>query len=580
LARPKTSHILFSLATVVMLALGWRWLSRTQAKPPEAAQAQLARGGELIASTRGDPPSYNRFVSIHPGTDLVSLLTQAPLVRVNRATDQLEPWLAERWSSSADGLTYTLTLRPAVFSDNVPFTSADVLFSFAAAYDPGVNSVLRDSLLVNGQPLKAAAPDAGTVVITFPEPFAPGLRLLDNLPILPRHRLSAPLASATFAAAWTPATPLDDLAGLGPFVLAEHVSAQRLVFRRNPHYFRHDAAGTQLPYLDTLTVMIVPTQNTEAMRLQAGAVDLIANGELRPTEYEAFRKLEAAGRLRLYPIGLSLDDDFLWFNLAEPPPPGSGRELLAQKAFRQAISLAIDRQAIANIVYLGNAVPILGPISPGNTTWYSADSPGPRHDQPAARALLSGLGLADRDGDGLLERPDGRAVRFSMLAQAGHLRSQVASMIGTQLRAVGIGVDVVALDGQAMLGHLQAGDYDSIYHGLQASSTDPALNMDFWLSSGSNHIWNPRQTRPSSWEKRIDDLMQQQAREPLLVDRQRAFGEVQRIMREELPAIFVVAPRVTVATTRRVLNATPVLQLPQLLWSADTLAVSAAASTR
>ena len=69
-------------------------------------------------------------------------------------------------------------------------------------------------------------------------------------------------------------------------------------------------------------------------------------------------------------------------------------------------------------------------------------------------------------------------------------------------------------------------------------------------------------------------------RAPLLADRQRVFAEVQRIMREELPAIFIVAPRVAVATTRRVLNANPVLQLPQLLWSADTLASTAAASTR
>jgi ABC-type transport system substrate-binding protein len=141
-------------------------------------------------------------------------------------------------------------------------------------------------------------------------------------------------------------------------------------------------------------------------------------------------------------------------------------------------------------------------------------------------------------------------------------------------------VDLVLLDPQAMQARVQAGAYDSVYHGLQASSTDPAMNMDFWLSSGSSHIWNPRQTTPTPWERRIDALMHEQARAPLLADRQRAFAEVQRIMRDELPAIFVVAPRVTVATTRRVLNASPVLQLPQLLWSADTLASAAAPSAR
>jgi peptide/nickel transport system substrate-binding protein len=581
LARFRTSFLALALLVAIPLAaIGWRWFGPTYGRPAADAPPALARGGELIASTRGDPPSYNRLVNNHAGTDLVSLLTHAGLVRVNRATDQLEPWLAESWSASADGLTYTLKLRQAMFSDNTPFTADDVLFSFAAVYDPAVNSVIRDSLLVGGQPLTVSAPDPGTVVVTFPAPFAPGLRLLDNLPILPRHRLGAALANRTFADAWTPASPLEGIAGLGPFVLVEHVSAQRLVFRRNPHYFRRAADGTQLPYLDKLTLAIVPSQNTEALRLQAGDIDLMANGELRPTEYESFRKLEAAGRLRLHPIGLSLDPDFLWFNLADGPPPGSGRELLAQKGFRQAVSLALDRQAVANIVYLGNAVPLLGPIGPGNTTWYSADTPLPRQDQPAARALLAGLALADGNGDGLLERADGRAVRFSMLAQSGHLRAEVASMLGTQLRAVGIQVDLVLLDPQAMQARVQAGAYDSVYHGLQASSTDPAMNMDFWLSSGSSHIWNPRQTTPTPWERRIDALMHEQARAPLLADRQRAFAEVQRIMRDELPAVFVVAPRVTVATTRRVLNASPVLQLPQLLWSADTLASAAAPSAR
>ena len=189
------------------------------------------------------------------GTDLVTLLTQAPLVRVNRATDELEPWLAERWTASADGRTYTLTLRAMTFSDGVPFTSADVLFAFEAIYDDRVKSPLKSSLEVDAQPLQVSAPDASTVVITFPAPFGPGLRILDNLPILPKHKLGAALAAGTLAASWTPGQPLDTVAGLGPFVLREHASGERMVFVRNPHYFRRDATGTPLPYLDSLTML-------------------------------------------------------------------------------------------------------------------------------------------------------------------------------------------------------------------------------------------------------------------------------------------------------------------------------------
>src|SRR5687767_12469851 len=112
------------------------------------------RGGEVVASLRSEPGNYNRYFEATAPADLVSMLTHARLVRVNRVTDDLEPALAERWTPSPDGLTYTLTLRRDVrFSDGAPFTSADVLFSFEAAYL--AESTIRSGLLVGGKPLEA-----------------------------------------------------------------------------------------------------------------------------------------------------------------------------------------------------------------------------------------------------------------------------------------------------------------------------------------------------------------------------------------------------------------------------------------
>ena len=422
------ARVFRSLIVVLALAIvvvGVWWTHRRGPQTTEASHAdRIVRGGELIASVRSDPSSYNRYVKSGAATDLVALLTQARLVRVNRATDDLEPWLAESWTTSADGLTFTLKLRQALFSDGVPFTADDVLFSFQAAYDDRVQSSLKASLEAGGQPLKVSAPDRSTVVIQFPVPFAAGLRLLDNLPILPKHKLAAALDAGRLADEWTAARPLDTIAGLGPFVLTEHISGQRLVFARNPHYFRHDAKGTQLPYLDRLTVAIIGEQNAEALRLQAGEIDLMSSGEIRPPDYAAFKKLESEGRLRLYEIGTSLDPDFLWFNLSGKNATSPGRALLAQKAFRQAVSYGVDRQAIADSVYLGAAVPIYGPVSPGNVTWFSPDVPIRTYDVTRARALLASLGLVDRDGDGMLETAAGAPVRFSMLSQAGHIRGR------------------------------------------------------------------------------------------------------------------------------------------------------------
>src|SRR5512133_152720 len=93
------------------------------------AATRPTRGGELIASLRSEPATYNRYIDHSTAGELLALLTQAPLVFVNRATDTLEPWLAESWSESADHLTYTIKLRQGVlFSDGTPLTSADVLF--------------------------------------------------------------------------------------------------------------------------------------------------------------------------------------------------------------------------------------------------------------------------------------------------------------------------------------------------------------------------------------------------------------------------------------------------------------------
>ncbi len=559
-----------------LLATGLGCGSREPSSPPPTSTT-LARGGELVATIRSEPATYNRYAPNggHAAVEVLTLLTQARLVRVNRATDELEPWVAEGWAVSQDGLTYTVTLRRGItFSDGQPLTTADVLFSFRAAYDPSVKGALDSALRVGGRPLEVAAVDDRVFTIRFPEPFAPGLRLIENLPILPKHKLEAALTAQTFGQAWSPSQPLTDVVGLGPFTLTEHVAGQRLVFARNPRYFRRDAGGTQLPYLDKLTLAVVPDQDAEALRLESSEIDLMTNGDIRPQDYARFARLADEGRVRLHQVGIGLDPDFLAFNLT-PQKPGGGRPWLRRKEFRQAISCGVDRQAIVNVVYLGAAVPIYGPITPGNKRWHSPEPPPCTFDRAKARALLEQAGLTDRNGDGALEDSTGQAARFSILTQGGHLRERVSSVLQEQLRQLGVGVDIVTLDPQGLFKRWQVGDYDTIYFGLQASSTDPALNPDFWFSSGPAHFWNPMQKTPASpWEARMDTLLREQAAAGDLAQRQRLFGEVQRIMADELPSIYFVAPGVTVATSPKVAGAVPALQIPQLLWNADSLAVS------
>lgn len=549
---------------------------------PDAASGLPVRGGELVASLRSEPGNYNRYFEPSAAADLVALLTHARLVRVNRSTDEVEPGLAESWEQSADGLAVTLRLRKDVrFSDGAPFSAADVLFSFEVARDaPG--SVMTSAVIVAGQPLRASAPDPHTVSIRFPAPFAPGVRLLDSLPILPRHKLDDAFRKGTIRDAWTPATALSEIVGLGPFVLTEHVAGQRLVFSRNPHYWRTDAAGAPLPYLDSLRVDVVPEQNAEALRLESGAIDLMSNGDIRPDDYARFKRLADQGRLQLVDGGTGLDPNLLWFNLAPPPAGSDAKPWLRRTEFRQALSFGADREAIANAVYRGTAVPIHGPVTPRNTTWYSPDAPSYPHDAAKARQLLAAAGLTDRTGDGMLEDATGAPARFSVLLQQGVTsRERTVAVLQEQFRRLGIGLDVVGIDLGGIFKRWQTGDYDSIFHGFQASATDPAMNLDFWLSSGNSHFWNPRQQTPATdWERTIDELMRRQAGATDPAERRRLFADVQRIFGEQLPALYFVAPTVTLALSPRVANASPAPQIPQILWSADTLAAAPDGRTR
>jgi peptide/nickel transport system substrate-binding protein len=521
---------------------------------------------------RSEPGTFNRFA---PGggqtpVDAVTRLTHASLVRLNRATGDYEPWLAEKWTASADGLTYTIALRDGVtFSDGVPFTSDDVVFTFRALYDPVVHSDLASSVMIQGKPLKVAATDPRTVVITLPAPFAPGVALLDNVPIYPKHQLQASLDAHTFADAWGPATKPGTIAGLGPFVAGEYVPGQRLTFTRNPRYWQKDAAGTQLPYLDSIVMEFVPNQDAEILRLEAGSVDLMSTADVRPEDIAALRKLRDQGSLQLVDVGVGVDPNVLWFNLTPGAKARAAKPHLQRTEFRQAISYAVDRDAIVSTVYLGAAVPVYGPVTPGNRTWYSTSAPTYPHDLPRARALLAGIGLTDRNGDGMLDDAAGRPVQFSIITQGGNIRERVATMIQEQLRQAGIKVDIVSLDPRSLFGRWGSGDYESIYYGFGATAFDPALNLDFWLSGGPAHVWN--QGAPAPWEKTIDDLMQKQAAAPALAERQRLFAEVQRIFGENLPEIAFVAPKVTVSMSRRTGGAVPVLLDPKILWNPATL---------
>ena len=568
----RTRVLLAVAVAAILAAAAWFVLSQ----PAERAAVPPGDGPKTLVTTlRSEPATFNRYAGAgraYP-TALVNGLTQAGLVRIDRTTDRLEPWLAASWTAGDDNRRYDLVLREGVrFSDGEPFTAADVAFSFRALYDPKTASPFADLLRVGGQPLGVEVTGDHAVTLRFPAPYGPGLRLLDGVPIYPRHRLERFLEAGTLAEAWGPATPPDEIAGLGPFRLERYEPGQRLIFARNPHYWRQGAGGEPYPRLDRLVAELVPDQNAELLRLQAGQIDLMQS-ELRPEDYAPLKQSADAGRLAIVDIGTSLDTHLLWFNLTGAARD-HGRGWLHEPAFRQALSHAVDRRRFAETVFLGAAVPSWTLVSPANETWH-AEVPEPAFDRGRARALLAGLSLADRDGDGTLDDGRGEAVRFTILVQKGITGAERgASFLRDELAQVGVGVDVAALELAALMSRWAKGDYDAIYHWMIWTDTDPAGNLDLWLSSGSSHLWNPGQASPASdWERQVDALMRRQVASTDLAERQALFAEVQRLVSEHNPALVFATQHVYVATSRRVTGFTPAVSRPQILWNPDVVTV-------
>jgi peptide/nickel transport system substrate-binding protein len=543
----------------------------------DPAPALETRGGTLRAVLRDEPTGFNRYLGRPDNsTELLAQVLHDRLVRVNRTTDALEPRLAERWTAEPDGLTYTLSLRPGVtYSDGTPFTSADVLFAFEAVYSKAANSAIGTSLTIGGKQLEVTAPDAATIRIRFPSPFGPGVRVLDNLPILARHKLEPALRNGTFKDAWRLTTPPSEMPGLGPFIIESYLPGRTLTLARNPRYWRKDENGRQLPYLDRIEFQILADMNIEILQLESGAVDLMFS-DVRPEDYASLRDMQEQGRLRLADAGISLDPPMFWFNL-DPAAKASDprRGWLQATDFRRALSHAIDRDAIVRTLYLGAAVPAFGPVTPGNQTWYVADLPRYSYDPAAAQARLAGLGLADSNGDGSLEDKAGRPVRFSVVTNRGNtIRERTVAVMQEQFRKIGVTMDVAAMERGALIQRILSKDYDAVYFGTESTSRDPSSNLDFWTSSGGFHVWNMGQPKPATdWERQIDELMVKQVATSDLTERQRIYAEAQRIFAENIPVIYVAAPRVTVALGPRVLNATPAPIRPTVLWNSEVLAV-------
>jgi peptide/nickel transport system substrate-binding protein len=533
------------------------------------------------------PPATFNYLIVGDDTSLIVAfyLMGGRLIEFDHKNQQYVPGLAESVRRLEDGKTVELTLRDGIkFSDGHPITAEDVIFTLRAIYDERTASPFREAMLIGKRQIEASVPDGADgqsgrrLRFVFPDLVASPEIYLSNLAVLPRHVLEADFNSGALRETYGLTTDPSRVVTAGAFAAESVTPGERVTLKRNPHYWKKDGAGAPLPYLDQLVIEVVKDANNAFARLQQGSLDIY--DRLRPADYAELRS--QPGVTKIYDLGPGLQIDHLSFNLNEEEIKGRAAPNSIKRAwfndtrFRQAVSIAIDRQAIASTTLQGLATPLNGFVSPGNRNWVAADLPRIARDLERSRALLREAGFTTR---GQQDRPElydakGNRVELTLIApSASQPLKDTAVVVQEDLAQLGIKMQVAPIDfGDLRRRVSESYDYDAYLLVWSLSDPDPSAYANYLSASSPTRLWRPKQSKPATaWEARIDDLIATQARDANPDRRRAAFNEVQQILAEQLPLIPIVARHVSVAANQRVGNHRPSALLPFSLWNAEEL---------
>jgi peptide/nickel transport system substrate-binding protein len=515
-----------------------------------AAQAAPRMPGELAWTIGYDPKTFDPAKVDDQASEVVRYLTAGVLLRFNRSTQKVEPRLAESWSLTPDGKTLVFKLRAGLeFSDGSSLTSRDAAWSIRRVLLPATGSPVAEEFL-SPAGVTVEAPDSATVVVHLPQRVIGIGKVFDEIAIEPADRPSEGRITA------------------GPFVVSDYRRSQYVRLRPNTHYQGRDGAGNPLPYAAGVRLDVLANPEQEIRLFERGEYDLM---EKVPPDY--FEMLKQKSPSSVHDLGPSLNTEQIWFNQSTGAPiPAWEKAWFQSRAFRVAVSQAIHRADLARIAYQGHATPAYSFISPANSEWYDHRISVPLADLNAAKAGLAGAGF--RMNDAVLEDSAGHPVKFSILTNAGNAaRLKMATLIQQDLAALGMQVNVVALDFPALIERLMhTQDYEACLLGLENVDPDPNAMMNIWLSNSPNHQWNPSEKTPATeWEAEIDRAMNRQASSLNDADRKQAVDRVQQIVADQQPFIYLVYPNVLLAVSPRLQGVQPAVLEPALVWNVESL---------
>ena len=415
-----------------------------------AAAAPPAQAADPVVFTVGilsDIDSLNPFTGILAESYEMFQLQYSTLLSTSSVDFTPDAGLAESWEASADGKTWTYTLRPdLVWSDGTPLTANDVVYTFERILNGRYEQRNYGNYVRNITSVEA--PDDRTVVMTtrVPSPIMERLAVY----ILPEHVWSSVDAKAVKSFANEPAEG-ETLVGSGPFLVVERRTGQFIRMVANDNYYKGR------PQVDELVFRVYNNPDALGQALIKGEIDF-ASG----LTADVFSTLEGQEGITTYAGSYSGFNE-LAFNmgaaLVDGTPIGDGNPHLQDQKVRLAISHAIDRQQMVDRILDGYGTPGSSIIPPLYTTLHV--DPGTQTYDPAlANQILDDAGYA-MGPDGVRVGPDGQPMIYRLFVRSDSDSSvKSGEYFKSYLAAIGIQADIKPVDENALFEIIGRGEFD------------------------------------------------------------------------------------------------------------------------
>ncbi len=524
-------------------------------------------GGELVVSTIGEgPKTFNPCNTKDATSSTMAGILYDGLLTTDAHTGKVIPLLAK--SYEVKGNEYTIHLRKGLkWTDGTPISVDDVLYTYWEVVFKGFgNTATRDAMMINGKLPKLYRIDDYTVKFVTPQPFAPFLRQL-TYPIVPKHYFKpySDKGDSAFNAFLNPNTPPQEIVSSGAFKLKEYVAAQRVVFERNPNYYKINLKNEKLPYLDKLVYLIVGDTNNEILKFEAKGTDVLS---IRGSNVARYKLKEPTSDYSVYNLGADTGTLFMVINLNNRKNP-AGKWYVAphkqnwfrDKNFRTAIDYAIDRKGMVQNIAQGVAAPLFTAESL-NSIYLNKNIKGHPQNIEKSQELLKNSGFEYKNG--VLYDKNGQKVEFDLYTNAGALeRESIGVMIKQDLEELGMKVNFKPIEFNSLVNKLSnTNDWDMAIMGLTGSPLEPHDGKNVWMSNGPLHLFNQRPQAYTnddrlSWEKELDEIFEQGALKLTFSERKPLYDRYQEIIYNEKPIIYLYSPIRITAIRKKFQNIFP-----------------------